>query len=316
MKAAVVHAFDAPPCYQDFDLPEPEGPDEVLVQVLAAGLHPRVRSGASGTHYADVPVLPMIPGVDAVGRLPDGTLVYCVVHDTPHGTMAERVIADRRRCVPLPEGTDEAVIAAAMNPAMSSWLALRLRAPLRPGQSVFVLGATGNAGQMAIQIAKRLGAGTRRRRRTRALSTRKVGGRRAGLAGRRREVGQRRRGQRGAECDIVLDYLWGQPALDSMIALLTARQDRSRPLDWVQIGSVAGPNLALPSAALRSANLRLQGSGQGSLSVHQIVGELPRLVEELVAGRITVNPLRVPLAEVETAWHAALPSDRRVVFVP
>ena len=159
MKAAVVHAFDAPPCYQDFDLPEPEGPDEVLVQVLAAGLHPRVRSGASGTHYADVPVLPMIPGVDAVGRLPDGTLVYCVVHDTPHGTMAERVIADRRRCVPLPEGTDEAVIAAAMNPAMSSWLALRLRAPLRPGQSVFVLGATGNAGQMAIQIAKRLGAG-------------------------------------------------------------------------------------------------------------------------------------------------------------
>jgi len=46
-----------------------------------------------------------------------------------------------------------------MNPAMSSWLALRLRAPLRPGQSVFVLGATGNAGQMAIQIAKRLGAG-------------------------------------------------------------------------------------------------------------------------------------------------------------
>ncbi len=68
--------------------------------------------------------------------------------------MAERVVVDRRRCAPLPAPADAAAIAAAMNPAMSSWLALRLRAPIRAGQSVFVLGATGNAGQMAVQIAR------------------------------------------------------------------------------------------------------------------------------------------------------------------
>src|SRR5262249_6451475 len=153
MKAAVVRSFDAPPRYEDFDLPPLSGPDVVVVGVLAAGLHPRVRSAASGSHYADKHVLPMIPGIDAVGRLSDGKLVYCVAHDTPYGTMAEQVVADRRRCVPLPDGIDEAVLAAAMNPGMSSWIALRLRASIQAGQSVFVLGATGNAGRMAIQIA-------------------------------------------------------------------------------------------------------------------------------------------------------------------
>jgi NADPH:quinone reductase-like Zn-dependent oxidoreductase len=47
-----------------------------------------------------------------------------------------------------------------MNPAMSAWVALRRRVPLQPGQSVLVLGATGNAGPMAVQVAKRLGATT------------------------------------------------------------------------------------------------------------------------------------------------------------
>src|SRR5450755_2457806 len=44
-----------------------------------------------------------------------------------------------------------------MNPAMSSWVALRRRVPPQPGQSD--LGAIGNAGAMAVQVAKRLGAG-------------------------------------------------------------------------------------------------------------------------------------------------------------
>ena len=51
-----------------------------------------------------------------------------------------------------------------------------------------------------------------------------------------------------------------------MMALLRARSDRSRQMDWIQIGAVAGPTIQLPSAALRSANLRLQGNGQGAVS--------------------------------------------------
>lgn len=66
---------------------------------------------------------------------------------------------DVRRSFPLPDGADPVLVAAAMNPAMSSWVALRRRIDFQAGQSVLVLGATGSAGQMAVQAAKRLGAG-------------------------------------------------------------------------------------------------------------------------------------------------------------
>ena len=72
--------------------------------------------------------------------------------------MAERVAIDARRSVVLPDGVDPVVLAAAMNPAMSAWLALRRRIDFAPGSNVMVLGATGNAGRMAVQIAQHLGA--------------------------------------------------------------------------------------------------------------------------------------------------------------
>jgi NADPH:quinone reductase-like Zn-dependent oxidoreductase len=316
MRAAVVRDFTAPPRYEDLEVPPPAGPNDVWVEVLAAGLHPRVRAGASGAHYADERVLPMIPGIDAVGRLADGTLVYCVVHDTPFGTMAARVVADRRRCAPLPAGADAAAIAAAMNPAMSSWIALRLRAKIQPGQSVFVLGATGNAGQMAIQIARLLGAG-------RVVGAGRDAGRLASsgadevvsLAGDPASVGAHL-AKAASESDIVLDYLWGEPAAHAMVAMLTGRRARAKPVDWVQIGSVAGPTMSLPSVALRSTNLRVMGSGQGSVPLEHIVAELPRIGDAIATGTIAVNAVRVPLADVEKAWTTPLPAGQRVVFVP
>jgi NADPH:quinone reductase-like Zn-dependent oxidoreductase len=312
MHAAVVRSFDHPPRYEPFDLPPAEGEHAAVVEVAAAALHPRVRSGASGSHYADEKILPMIPGIDGVGRLPGGQRVYFVVHDTPFGTMAEKVVADRRRCVPVPDGVDDATVAAAMNPAMSSWIALRLRAPIQAGQSVLVLGATGSAGQMALQIAKRLGAGRvigagRNPERLAALEADEV----VSLAG---DAGAAI-ARAASEVDVVLDYLWGPPAERAMIAMLTARAQRSRPIHWIQIGSMAGPTLSLPSVALRSTNLRVLGSGQGSVPVGDIVAELPRLIEELAAGRLTVHPVRVPLADVEAAWTAPEPPGR-IVFIP
>ena len=127
--------------------------------MLAVGLHPRVRSGAAGAHYTSSGTLPMIPGIDAVGRRPDGKRVYFVAADDVIGTMADKALASARRSIELPDDADVAKVAAAMNPAMSSWVALRRRVPIQPGQSVLVLGATGNAGAMAVQVARRLGAG-------------------------------------------------------------------------------------------------------------------------------------------------------------
>ena len=158
MHAAVVTSFDTPPRYQEFPAPAP-GDGEILIDVIAAGLHPRVRSQASGSHYTSTDELPLVPGVDGVGRDADGVLRYFILGDTPMGSMAERTVVNPRRSVVLAAGSDPIAIAAAMNPAMSSWVALRQRVTFQAGQSVLVLAATGNAGRMAVQVAKLFGAG-------------------------------------------------------------------------------------------------------------------------------------------------------------
>ena len=309
MHAAVVTSFDEPPHYLPFDVPQLVHPNESLVDVLAVGLHPRTRSGAAGAHYTSSGTLPMIPGVDGVARRGDGTLVYFAADDGVIGTMADKTLVDARRLVELPGGVDVASVAATMNPAMSSWVALRRRVPITPGQSVLVLGATGNAGSMAVPVAKRLGAGHvigagRDPQRLAALDADK----KVGLAGHDLAV--------AADVDVVLDYLWGRPSQEAIMAMLTRRADRSRPLDWIQIGSVAGPTIELPSVALRSANFQLLGSGQGSVSPRDYVAELPSLVEEIAAGRLVVPAVTRPLADVERVWTEPETPGVRTVLVP
>jgi hypothetical protein len=123
-------------------------------------------------------------------------------------------------------------------------------------------------------------------------------------------------GAAAAEVDIVIDYLWGPPTQHAIMALLTARTDRSRALDWIQIGAVAGPTIELPSVALRSANLRLQGNGQGAVSPAVYLAELPSLVREIAAGTIAITPAPQPLADVETIWARPDQPGERVVLIP
>ncbi|HTU80342.1 MAG TPA: zinc-binding alcohol dehydrogenase family protein [Solirubrobacteraceae bacterium] len=319
MHAAVVRSFDAPPRYETFPTPEPSGEHELAVEVLAAGLHPRVRSGASGSHYTSTGALPLIPGIDGVGRSADGQLLYFAALDGALGTMAERTVIDRRRAAVLPADADVPAIAAAMNPGMSSWLALRRRISFEAGQKVLVLGATGNAGQMAVQIAKLLGAGhvTAAGRNPQRLAqlTSLGADRTVSLAGDGEEVA-RALAAAGAEVDVVIDYLWGSVSERAIPALVEGRTQRSRPLSWIEIGSMAGTTIALPSADLRAANLRLLGSGQGSLATAEILAELPGLAARITAGTFRVDPLATPLSDVESAWRAPSAPGQRIVFTP
>jgi NADPH:quinone reductase-like Zn-dependent oxidoreductase len=319
MNAAVVTSFDEPPHYRQFEVPQPTDGDQMLVDVLAVGLHPRVRSGASGTHYTSTGTLPMIPGIDGVGRRPDGKRIYFVADDDVVGTMADKALVDPRRSIELPDSVDTATVAATMNPAMSAWVALRVRVPIEPGQSVLVLGATGNAGTMAVRVARLLGAGRvvgagRDLERLNALTahgadqvvrlTDDAGATGEALA------------EAAADVDIVIDYLWGRPAQKAMMALLTARSDRSRQLNWIQIGAIAGPTIELPSVALRSANLRLQGNGQGAVPARAYLAELPSLIEQIGAGTIALTATSKGLADVEAIWGAKDAPGERTVLVP
>jgi NADPH:quinone reductase-like Zn-dependent oxidoreductase len=317
MKAAVVTACGQPPRYAEFPAPAAAGEHDLVVDVLAAGLHERVRSQASGSHYTSTGELPLVPGIDGVGHGADGELRYFVLGDTTLGTMAEQTVIDTRRSVVLPPGTDPVAVAAAMNPAMSSWLALRYRTEFRTGQDVLILGATGNSGRLAVQVARMFGArkviaAGRDRRRLALLpglgadETVSLAGEADGFAGRVAAA--------ASGVDVVLDYLWGEPAAAVMAAIVTARGDRGKTLNWVSIGAVAGPSAAVPSAALRAADLRITGSGQGSVGVTQILSELPPLAEAITAGSLRTGARTVPLADVTRAWEDSGPE--RIVLVP
>ena len=98
-----------------------------------------------------------------------------------------------------------------MNPAMSAWVALRRRVPLASGQSVLVLGATGNAGTMAVQVAKRLGAGhvvAAGRDPARLTPLRLTGADAIVQLTGDCDATSRSLGAAAAEVDIVIDYLW------------------------------------------------------------------------------------------------------------
>ncbi|MFI5889835.1 zinc-binding alcohol dehydrogenase family protein [Actinoplanes sp. NPDC051513] len=310
MQAAVVTSFDSPPRYTDHADPVARGKDELVVDVLAAALHPRVRSQADGSHYTSTDELPLVPGIDAVVRDAKGRVRYTIMDDTTLGTMAERTVIEADRSVVLPSGIDPVQVAAAMNPVMSSWMALRKRIDFRRRQRVLILGATGNAGRMAIQVAKRFGAGqviAAGRDAARLAPLRTLG---ADLTCTFDELAV------AADVDVVIDYVWGEPAARGMVDVLTARADRSVPLSWIQIGSVAGPTAAIPSAALRSARLQVVGSGIGSIPGRDFIKELPKMAAAVADGAFDVRARAVPLAQVEQAWTATAGTPDRIVFVP
>jgi NADPH:quinone reductase-like Zn-dependent oxidoreductase len=318
MKAAVVRSFEIPPAYEEFDTPVPTD-GEMLIKVLAAGLHNRVRTSARGSHYTSTGQLPMIPGLDGVGTGPDGELRYFVLHDTRFGSLAEEVVIDPRASVVLPPETDVLTVAAAMNPAMGSWIALRKRIAFEEGQKVLVLGATGNSGQMAVQIAKHLGAGqviAVGRNPGRLEEVVHLGAdRTVSLTGEPDGV-EAELGAAGADADVVLDYLWGEATQFVMPAVLKHRGDDAANLTWVQIGSMAGLEMTIPSAWLRAIRITIVGSGQGSVSPKEIAADLPALAAEITSGSYAIDPCPTPLSEVRAVWDAPAEAGQRIVFVP
>jgi len=319
VKAAVVTNFGEPPRYDDFPTPVPNGEHELLVDVVASGLHPRVRSQANGSHYTSTNQLPLVPGIDGVGRGADGLMRYFILPETTAGAMAEQTVIDVRRSVALPAGVDPHTVAAAMNPAMSSWVALRQRIDFEPGQDVLVLGATGNAGQMAVQIAKHLGARNiiaAGRNTVRLAELNKLGATETVPLGGNADQYAAQLGPACATVDVVLDYLWGEPTTDAMNAIVTARTDRAQPLTWIEIGSVAGPTASIPSALLRAARLHIVGSGQGSVSTREILQELPELVADIARDAFDINALTLPLSDVERAWTLSPHDAGRIVISP
>ena len=143
--------------------PQP-APGEVLIRIQAASLNfPDLLIVQN--KYQMKPELPFVPGsefagiIEAVGEgvnhLKPGQSVACLKGTGGFGT---HTLAPAKLCLPLPSDFDPVDAAAFIMIYATSYHALIDRAELKPGETVFILGAAGGVGTSAIQIAKAAGA--------------------------------------------------------------------------------------------------------------------------------------------------------------
>ena len=156
----------------------------------------------------------------------------------------------------LADGVDDVTAAALGNTGLAAWLALTWRANLQPGEAVLVLGATGALGSVAVQIAKALGASL-------VVAADRNPDRLARAAAHGADatvtitpdvdlVDAFRQAAGGRGFDVIIDPLWGEPAL----AAMHAAAQRAR---HIQIGQSAGATIELPAHLVRGARLEILG---------------------------------------------------------
>lgn len=317
MNAAVVESAQSAPQYKPFEDPVPQ-PGESTVRVLAAGLHPVVKSRAKGSHYTSGGQYPLIPGIDGVGRLDDGRRVFFAAGRPQLGSFAERCITRPQAVFPIADSIPDATAAALGNPAMSSWGALTYRAKFVPGESALILGATGVAGQLAVQIAKRRGA---KRviacgRNPQALEKTKSLGADAtiSLDLPRERLAAALHQEIETGIDVVLDYVWGPPA-EATLEAIARRDNETVPLRFVQIGQSAGRSIPLDGMMLRSNAIELVGSGFGSIALPDLVSSIADFFAEAARQPFEINVRPFPLSEVASVWDQS-EGDARFVFIP
>ena len=156
MKAIQIEEFGGPEALRYRDVPDPEPADgEVVVEVARAGVN-FADTHAIRDDYLARQSLPLIPGGEIAGRTADGRRVAALLQ---RGGYAERVAVPAAALVPIPDGVSDEQAAALLLQGLTARSILRISARLERGESVVVGAAAGGTGSLAVQLAKRLGAG-------------------------------------------------------------------------------------------------------------------------------------------------------------
>lgn len=315
MKAAVVHHLGSIPVYGDY--PEPhESEGYVVVDVLAAPLSPIVKSLVAGTHYSDKAEAGFVPGIDGVGKDSSGRRVYFLFPQTPFGSMAQKSLVSLDTIVPVPDGVSDERAASVVTAGLSSWVSLTRRAAFQRGETVFINGATGSAGRLAVQIAKYLGASKIiASGRSRAKLEMLPDGVEKIVLDDYADVALRR--VFANKVDVVLDYLGGEPASRVIAAATFGRGSRlgESRIRYIQLGSIAGEDILVAASSLRSSGLELLGSGIGSVSISELVSGAGQLLAALPVAGFEAPVMVLPLADVAGSWSDES-EDQRIVFRP
>ena len=163
MKAVRIQRFGGPDQVVLGDVPVPvAGAGEILVQVRAAGVAPwdaLIREGKSKvspqpplTLGSDLAGVVEAVGANVVG-VSAGDEVYGVTNPQFCGAQAEYAVAQAGMIAPKPKGLDFLQAASAPVIAVAAWQMLFEYAQVKRGEAVMILGAAGNVGAYAVQMA-------------------------------------------------------------------------------------------------------------------------------------------------------------------
>jgi NADPH2:quinone reductase len=157
MRAIVVEQFGGPEVLELADVPEPQSDNgHLLVDVSAVGINYADTHQAENSYHAPAR-LPLIPGAEVVGTTPEGERLVALL--PAGGGYAERALVSPRLSVPVPEAVEDGQALAIILQGLTAWHLLRTSARMQPGESVVVHAAAGGVGTLAVQLAKRFGAG-------------------------------------------------------------------------------------------------------------------------------------------------------------
>lgn len=165
MLAIVCHELTGPSALRLEEIADPRpGPGQVRIRVRACGVN-FADSLITRGQYQKQPQPPFSPGFEVSGEVLElgaGVKEIAIgdrlIAMTPHGGYAEQVIADSKRCVPMPAAMSWEHGAAFPVVFGTSHVALWHRARLQAGETLVVHGASGGVGLTAVAIGKQLGA--------------------------------------------------------------------------------------------------------------------------------------------------------------
>ena len=170
MKALILKRYGKSNQLAFANIPKPTiMPGEMLVQVHAVGLNPIdymipkgmfkpiIKFQLPATMGSDLAGIVVAVG-DHVTRFKPGDAVFASIFDLGTGSLAEFAVVPENAAAIKPENLDFVQAASIPMVGLTSWLALKERARLKPGQKVFIPAGSGGIGTFAIQLAKYLGA--------------------------------------------------------------------------------------------------------------------------------------------------------------
>ncbi len=156
MRGIQIADFGGPELLVPTDLPEPTaGDDQEVFDVVAAGINYADTHQVEDSYLAPQQ-LPLIPGGEVVVRDAAGRRLLALVGS---GGYAQRIAVDANRLVPIPDSVSDGQALASLVQGVTAWHLLRTSTHLQPGETVVVHAGAGGVGTLAIQLAKRWGAG-------------------------------------------------------------------------------------------------------------------------------------------------------------